>query len=82
MARMIEQAGYVPVNPLCNGLPASATWEDHMKVDIKLMLDCDVVYLLPGWEDSKGARIEKELADVLGIPCIQYFDEWEIKANE
>lgn len=47
-----------------------------MKADIKLLMDCDAIYLLKGWEDSKGARIEKELAESLGYRIIK--EEYEI----
>lgn len=29
----------------------------------------DGVAMLDGWEESKGAKIEKQLAESLGIPC-------------
>ena len=66
----LDKAGYIPINPFNNGLGELATWNDHMKADLKLMLDCDMVYLLPDWMDSKGATIEKNLAEALGIKCI------------
>lgn len=66
----LKKAGYVPINPLDNGLDEKETWGNHMKADLKLMLDCDMVYLLPDWMNSKGATIEKNLAEALGIKCI------------
>ena len=53
---------YEPVNPFNNGLPSNATWEEHMRADLKLLLDCDAIYMLEGWEKSRGARIEYALA--------------------
>jgi len=38
-----------------------------MKEDLKALLDCDGIYMLRGWEQSKGAKIEYELAMNLGI---------------
>lgn len=54
--------GYKVVNPFNNGLPTTATWEEHMRADLKLLLDCDAIYMLEGWEKSRGARIEYALA--------------------
>lgn len=35
--------------------------------DIKALADCDALYLLDGWEDSPGARVEKAFAEAAGI---------------
>lgn len=67
---LLEQ-GYEPVNPFNNGLPTTATWEEHMRADLKLLLDCDAIYMLEGWEKSRGARIEYALAVDLKMD-IQY----------
>ena len=69
-ANELKKAGHAPINPLDNGLDENETWSNHMKADLKLMLDCDMVYLLPDWIHSKGATIEKELAEALGIECV------------
>lgn len=74
-AAQIKKAGYVAVNPVDNGLSEHAAWSDHMRADIKLMLDCDIVYLLPDWTHSKGAVIEKKLAEALGIKCVATINE-------
>ncbi len=36
------------------------------------MLDCDALYMLDGWENSKGAIIEFELAKSLGIGILNF----------
>ena len=43
------------------------SWEDHMRADLAALLTCDVIVLLPGWETSRGARLEKTVADALGL---------------
>lgn len=67
---LIKQ-GYEVVNPLNNGLPHESSWIDHMRADIKLMLDCDAIYLLKGYQDSKGAMIEYDLAKTLNFTIIE-----------
>ena len=43
------------------------SWEAHMRVDLAALLTADVIVLLPGWETSRGARLEKAVADALGL---------------
>lgn len=59
--------GYAVVNPLNNGLPHFAPWVEQMKADIRLLLDCDAVFMLPNWELSHGATLEREIAKGLGL---------------
>lgn len=69
--------GYDPVNPVAldeaedtNGW----TWHDFMKRDIKLLCGCDYIYLLPNWRNSRGAKFEYMIADMLQIPCLNLQD--------
>lgn len=64
--RYIKALGYCPVNPLKNGLPKSATWEQHMEIDFALLAMSERVLMLPDWEDSRGARRELKEAVKLG----------------
>ena len=52
--------------------PSVKTWEGYMRADIKALVDCDAVYVLPGWENSKGARIEIAIAVGLGMDIYDY----------
>lgn len=73
----LELCGYEVVDPSEVKLDDEATWTDYMRADLKLLLDCDFIYMLDGWEDSKGARIERELAENLGIEEIDLDQEFE-----
>lgn len=65
-ADRFEAAGFEVLNPTKNGLPLSAPWREHMKVDIMMLLEADFVHMLPGWGYSKGARLEHHIARELG----------------
>lgn len=73
----LELCGYDAVDPSEVQLDDAATWADYMRADLKLLLDCDFIYMLEGWEDSKGARLERELAENLGIKEIDLDQECE-----
>lgn len=68
--KLIIEQGYIPVNPTKNGLPHNKPWEQHMALDIILLMGCDAIYLLADWEDSRGARIEKAIAELLNKELI------------
>lgn len=68
--RELERMGLEPVNPFKNGLPEEAHWREHMRVDIALLLGCDYIYMLKGWELSKGAKLELDVASSCGIKVL------------
>lgn len=52
---MLKIAGFQPVNPAEEQLPDGSTWADYMRHDIKLLCDCDGIYMLNGWREKAGA---------------------------
>jgi len=67
---ILRKKGFEPVNPFNSGLPVTATWHEHMRADIKMMLECDAICLLPNWERSQGARLEEHIAMRLSMACM------------
>lgn len=70
----VAQLGYTPVCPLeLNGVDENSRLEDaenrqmYLKRDIAALMECDGIYLLRGWYNSRGARMEKVLADGLDM---------------
>ena len=70
----LRKAGYKHiVNPAKLGEKPS--WQEYMKRDIQLLCRCDCVALLDGWGDSKGARLEVQIAIALGLR-VETLDTW------
>ena len=70
--RILLSDGYEPINPFNNGVNVDADWREHMKVDIKNLLDCDYILMLEGWELSKGCKLEFDVATSCGIKVLQF----------
>jgi hypothetical protein len=54
--------------------PYGGSWNDCMRRDIATLMDCDTVATLPGWEHSKGARLELQIAERLGMTVVNAHD--------
>lgn len=84
-AAMLRASGYLVKNPLdvFNEPPPRsrhadalrAYWQRAMRADIRALLDCDRIAMLPGWEKSEGAKLEHLIAAKLGIGAI--YMHWE-----
>lgn len=59
--------GYDVVNPVAYDTIPNGTWTDYMRRDIKLLMDCDYIYMLDNWTESTGAKTEFRLAVEIGI---------------
>jgi len=49
-----------------------AAYKALVKLDLVMMLECDEVVVLSGWERSKGARLEIAVAQACGIPVLWF----------
>lgn len=52
--------------------PGSLPWVDYLRTDLRAMLECDAIVLLPGWRASDGARLELRTAVSLGFQVFYY----------
>lgn len=82
VAEATKRLGYEPVNPLENGLSEHDTWEAHLAKDIINLLQCNAIYMLQAWEDSKGSRIEYHIATEIGIPIMYEIEQLIMNDNE
>lgn len=59
--------GFIVFNPMTIEHNHDKSWSNYMKTDIKALMECDAIYMLPNWNTSKGAKIERQLAIDLGM---------------
>lgn len=73
VANRLVELGYDVVNPMDNEDDSHRlTWEEYMRKDITQLMQCDCIVLLSGWEKSRGARLEKQIAEELGMEVLNY----------
>lgn len=63
-AKELTEQGHLVFNPALH--PDMFTWEQFMELDLKALANCDSIYLLDDWKDSRGAKIEYDEALRLG----------------
>jgi hypothetical protein len=70
VAEKLRQKGYEVLNPAQNGVSHDSPREVHMHVDLQMLMTANAVLTLPDWQGSRGARLEVEVAEQIGIPII------------
>ena len=77
----LARIGCMPVVPHANTSHAAyeqaQPYQFWIDGTMRLLRACDCVMLVPGWEESKGARGEKAEAERLGIPV--YWALWAVE---
>jgi hypothetical protein len=66
----LRASGYEVINPAEITTDPDANWEDCLRLDIAQLVTCVGIALLPGWENSRGAKLEKHIAEALGMRLI------------
>lgn len=65
--------GYSVVNPAkVNAMmPEDMTWDEYMKMSATMLQLCDSIYMLKGWQESRGAKLENLWAFVDDLEIIE-----------
>ena len=62
-------------------MPDGLTWEEYMRLDLEMLRRATILYQLPGWEYSRGAVIEHDVALMGGLLVLPIspirFGVWE-----
>lgn len=69
-AKRLRELGYTVLNPAENAEPQNPTWENWMRLAVAQLVKCDTIAMLPGWTESRGAIIERNLAKDLGFNIV------------
>lgn len=59
---LLQGMGFDTVNPWDNGLPVDAPWIAHLCRDLEMLNECSCIYMMDGWQKSRGACIEYDFA--------------------
>lgn len=70
-AQMDRDVGFDPATTVVS----KEFLRDALRRDLSAICNCDAVAMLPGWEQSGGARVEWTLATHLGLEIL-YLSEW------
>ena len=72
-AKCLRCEGLEVVNPVEVQISKpSPEWADYLKADIRELVTCDEMRTLEGWEKSRGACLEVDIARRLGIPIRKF----------
>lgn len=67
-ARHLTAAGWEVCNPAENfGGRTDLPREQYLRADVAMLVQCDAIALLPGWEESRGAQLEYLVARELNL---------------
>ena len=66
-AYIIKETGNTAINPMELPHKHNKRWESFMKEDIAALMSCDAIIIMDNYQNSKGARLELDLAMLLDI---------------
>lgn len=70
-AAELRARGLEVLNPAENIGSADNTWNYWMRLALAQLIQCDEIVLLPGWAASRGAQLERQIAEALEMPITE-----------
>lgn len=71
---LVALAGAHPIVPHTS-FPCAEDYDQAMILCRGQLLNCHAVFLIPGWEESKGAAMERDWAVSAGLPVLKSLNE-------
>lgn len=69
-AEFVRSQGDESVSTFDTGIPDGSSWDQHMIANLKLLTQCDKIFMMAGWERSRGSRVEYKFAVERRMPVI------------
>jgi hypothetical protein len=69
-AEHLRDLAFIVINPADHGVIEGAEWDDYLRYDLKKLAECGLIYMLPGWSNSRGANLERNIAISLGMGVV------------
>lgn len=76
----LRASGFDAVNPVDINPDPATPWRECMNNDIIELVKCDAIYMLVGWQNSKGASLEHHIAVELGLDL--FYEEDDLDNND
>ncbi|MBS9438971.1 DUF4406 domain-containing protein [Photorhabdus noenieputensis] len=73
VAKMLKSQDLIVLNPAVH--PDGLTHDQYMHMSLAMLEQADVIYLLDGWESSKGAVMEFDCAKMHNLMFM--YNSWE-----
>ncbi|WP_206676822.1 DUF4406 domain-containing protein [Mycobacteroides franklinii] len=71
MAKRLRDAGLNVVSPHeLHPADPNVPWDWYLRRDLRELVECTHIVLLPGWIQSRGAQLEHHVAEALGMRIV------------
>ena len=67
----LKLKGFKVLNPV-KGEKDGKDWGYYLRKDIRKLTKCDGIILMDDWYESKGAQLEKKVAEGLGMKILRF----------
>lgn len=76
--KILVEMGYEPISPLDLPHNHGHSWAEYLREDIAALVECQKLFAMMDWPDSRGATIEVGLATALGLAMIYQMKDGSI----